>query len=92
MLRKTVRPIFITGPLSSIHIVYDVLGRFCAMFFLNYLVVAFILKDASVSLSAWKSVYFLGHMMVFVPIILLQMLGLSRILKQYHKTEEKKNL
>jgi hypothetical protein len=75
---------FYGGDFSSFSILYDLFGRIIAMFSLNYLVVSFILKSLHVSFVAWKSMYFLGHVLVLVPLLLLDTFQLKEICKKYH--------
>ena len=57
------------------------------MFCLNYLVVSFILRRADYVYEAWSSVYFVGHVIMIVPFVLLKVLGLSKAVSKFHPAD-----
>jgi hypothetical protein len=50
------------------------------MFCLNYLFVGFIVRDISSSFAVWKNVYFVGHFIIIIPLI-LDAFGLGKFIK-----------
>jgi hypothetical protein len=80
-LRRALHPIFYGGKLSVFAPIYDIVGRVLSMFCMNYLFIGFIVRDISSSFAAWKSMYFIGHFIILAPLILLDVLGLGKVIK-----------
>jgi lysophospholipid acyltransferase len=82
-MRKHVRPIFKTGTLKYLALPYDFAGRVGSIFCMNYLFACFFLRHIDPSLALWSSIYFVGHLIFFLPVILLNYTGLSKKLAKY---------
>jgi hypothetical protein len=81
-LRRTFHPLFYGGKLSAFSLIYDVIGRILAMFCMNYLFIGFIVRDISSTFAVWKSVYFIGHIIIAIPLLLLDVFGLGKVVKR----------
>lgn len=90
VMRKHVRPIFKTGTLRNLSLPYDLAGRMGSIFCMNYLFACFFLRYIGPSFALWRSVYFVGHFVFFIPVILLNYTGLSKKLIKYQGVDKPK--
>jgi hypothetical protein len=81
-LRRTLHPLFYGGKLSAFSPIYDVMGRVLAMFCMNYLFIGFIVRDIGSTFAVWRSVYFIGHLIIVLPLLLLDVFGLGKVVKK----------
>ena len=93
-MRAFVRPLFVAegSPLLRFKRVYDVLGWCCTLFIANYLIIPFHVKRADYSIRCWQSVYFIGHAITLLVILVLKYMGLGiYLLKLINYTPKSKN-
>lgn len=60
------------------------------MFCMNYLFVGFIVQKLSSTLSVWKSTYFIGHILIMMPILVLDVAGYGKNIQRLAKSEKDK--
>ena len=84
-MRRVVRPVFLPGgAFSKYKLIYDVLGNLVTLFCLNYLFLCFVVRRMDLSFQAWNHLYFLGHALFLLPIVLLDVFGLKKFIKPFH--------
>nr|KAJ3419032.1 lysophospholipid acyltransferase [Polyrhizophydium stewartii] len=76
-LRRTFHPLFVTvgSPFVPYKPVYDVVGHLVTLWVLNYLFMPFHVRWIDVSVRIWASLYFYGHVVVGITIVVLNVLG-----------------
>jgi hypothetical protein len=82
LMRKTFHPLISAEPLKRFKPIYDLGGMVLSMFALNYLVVSFILRRLDYVWEAWTSIYFSGHVMLILPFLVLETLGLGKFFRK----------
>jgi len=83
-IRSLLRPFFANkaSPLHSLHPLYDVATWFVTQYWLNYVVIPFVLLEWSVSKQSWANVGWYGHAGV-----LLAWLGVNLLSKRVKKIQ-----
>ncbi|KAI8895248.1 MBOAT, membrane-bound O-acyltransferase family-domain-containing protein [Globomyces pollinis-pini] len=82
-LRKQLRPLFITpSPLAFLKPIYDILTWIFALFVLNYLFIPFHVQAIDSSLLIWGNTFYIGHVFLFLPLILFDFIGIGKVLKK----------
>jgi lysophospholipid acyltransferase len=73
IVRRHLRPLFIQ---KSSKLLYDYAGTIVTLVIANYFFMPFIVKDFETSLYIWKQVYFFGHFMTLMAILIPQVWSL----------------
>jgi hypothetical protein len=86
--RRVFRPYFLApdGPLQSFKVAYDVTGAVVTMLCMDYLFATFFLRDLNLGLAAWADMSYFGHVLFIGPFLILEILGLKRVLMRKQKT------
>ncbi len=86
-LRKHLRPLFLQG--SKLHPfkpVYDVLGWAGTIFLINYCTMPFVAQTLPRSIVAWRSIWFLGHIIMIGVLILSRNRAVTKKIEAFGKT------